>query len=147
MSSRRWSNLTKIIVAGTLFVLAIILAITFRALIGPTVVAFLLAFILSYPVAWVQRSTGWARSIAISLIYVILLLLAILMPVLVIPRIAAQVSSLRATVEGFIATLQGISTEPLVVLGVYEFSPDMLLQQAGEILGNARITLRLCGQQ
>ena len=136
MSSRRWSNLTKIIVAGTLFVLAIILAITFRALIGPTVVAFLLAFILSYPVAWVQRSTGWARSIAISLIYVILLLLAILMPVLVIPRIAAQVSSLRATVEGFIATLQGISTEPLVVLGVYEFSPDMLLQQAGEILGN-----------
>ncbi len=136
MTSRRWSNLTKIIIAITLVVLAIVLMITFRVLIGPTVVAFLLAFFLNYPVAWVQRSTGWARPLAITVIYVALAIVAILMPVLVIPRLAVQVSSLQATLEGLVANLQGISTGPLLVLGSYEFSPDMLLQQAGEILGN-----------
>jgi predicted PurR-regulated permease PerM len=66
MSSRRWSNVTKIIVAAALAILALILIITFRALIPATIVAFLLAFILSYPVNWIQRQTGWARSTAVA---------------------------------------------------------------------------------
>jgi predicted PurR-regulated permease PerM/phosphoglycolate phosphatase-like HAD superfamily hydrolase len=136
MTSRRWSNLTKLIVAGVLVVLAIVLLITFRVLIGPTVVAFVLAFFLSYPVAWVQRSTGWARPIAISGVYLVMLIAAVLMPVLVVPRLAVQVSSLQATLEGLIFDLQSVSTGPLLVLGSYEFSPDMLLQQAGELLAN-----------
>jgi predicted PurR-regulated permease PerM/phosphoglycolate phosphatase-like HAD superfamily hydrolase len=82
MESRRWNNVTKIIIASTLAVLAIILAITFRVLIGPTIVAFLLAFILSYPVNWIQRSTGWSRGPVVALVYVGLLSALTLMPVL-----------------------------------------------------------------
>jgi predicted PurR-regulated permease PerM/phosphoglycolate phosphatase-like HAD superfamily hydrolase len=136
MGSRRWSNLTKIIVSATLAVLALILLITFRILITPTIVAFLLAFILGYPVNWIQRSTGWSRSIAVMLTYVVLLTALILMPVLVLPRLADLALSLQSTLEGLVEDLRNVSTGPILNLGPISFSPDMLIQQAGEVLGN-----------
>ena len=136
MGSRRWSNLTKIIVSVTLAVLALILLITFRVLITPTIVAFLLAFILSYPVNWIQRSTGWARPIAVALTYVVLLTVVVLMPVLVLPRLADLVISLQDTLEGLVEDLRNVSTGPILTIGPINFSPDMLFQQAGELLGN-----------
>lgn len=136
MGSRRWNNLTKIIVSATLAVLALVLLITFRVLITPTIVAFLLAFILSYPVNWIQRSTGWARPIAVALTYVVLLTVLILMPVLILPRLADLVFSLQATLEGLVEDLQNVSTGPLLRLGPISFSLDMLSRQAGELLGN-----------
>ena len=136
MGSRRWSNLTKIIVVITLAVMALILLITFRVLITPTIVAFLLAFILSYPVNWIQRSTGWTRTVAVILIYVGLLTALILMPVLVVPRLADLVLSLQSTLEGLVESLRNVSTGPIFRFGPMTFSPDMLFQQAGEALGN-----------
>jgi predicted PurR-regulated permease PerM/phosphoglycolate phosphatase-like HAD superfamily hydrolase len=136
MGSRRWSNLTKIIVSATLAILALILLITFRVLITPTIVAFLLAFILSYPVNWIQRSTGWTRSVAVTLIYVGLLTVLILMPVFFIPRLSDLVLSLQSTLEELVEGLRNVSTGPLLRLGAVNFSLDMLFQQAGEVLGN-----------
>ncbi len=136
MGSRRWSNLTKIIVSATLAVLALVLLITFRVLITPTILAFILAFILSYPVNWIQRSTGWARPIAVTLTYVVLLTVLILMPVLVLPRLADLVLSLQSTLEGLVEDLRNVSTGSILTLGPINFSPDMLVQQAGELLGN-----------
>ena len=136
MGSRRWSNLTKIIVSVTLAVLALILLITFRVLITPTIVAFLLAFILSYPVNWIQRSTGWTRTIAVTLTYVVLLTALILMPVIILPRLADLGLSLQSTLEDLVEDLRNVSTGPILTLGPINFSPDMLIQQAGEVLGN-----------
>ncbi len=112
MGSRRWSNVTKIIVVATLVVLGISIMVTFRAMIAPTVVAFLLAFILSYPVNWLQRNTGWARGAIVAVIYVALLALLILTPVLVIPRSAEILLSLRVTLEQLSTSLQSVSTGP-----------------------------------
>ena len=67
MNSRRWSNVTKIIVVSSLALIALILMVTFRTMIAPTIVAFLLAFILGYPVNWIQRRTGWARGATCAL--------------------------------------------------------------------------------
>ena len=85
MGSRRWSNVTKIIVIASLAVLAIVLIVTFRAMVTPTIVAFFLAFVLSYPVNWIQRNTGWARGAVIALIYVALLAAISLAPVIDYP--------------------------------------------------------------
>jgi predicted PurR-regulated permease PerM/phosphoglycolate phosphatase-like HAD superfamily hydrolase len=136
MGSRRWSNLTKIIVAATLAVLALLLLITFRVLITPTIVAFLLAIVLSYPVNWSQRSTGWARPVAGTHIYAVLLLGLILTPVLIVPRMSDLVYKLQSTLEGLVADLRSVSTGPILILGPIQFSPDMVIQQAGEVLGN-----------
>lgn len=136
MSSRRWSNVTKIIVASCLVVLMIILLITFRVLIAPTVVAFLLAFILSYPVNWIQRSTGWARSLSVTVVYIVLLAILALTPIVVAPRLGAMVSSLQETLQDLVDDLQNISAGPFLRLGSSDFSLDMLLQQTGDILAN-----------
>jgi predicted PurR-regulated permease PerM/phosphoglycolate phosphatase-like HAD superfamily hydrolase len=136
MGSRRWSNVTKIIVTATLAILAIVLLVTFRVMIAPTVVALLLAFILSYPVNWIQRTTGWARSTAISAIYVGLFAITILTPVLVVPRAAELALSLRTTLEELIAELQNVTTGPLLVIGAYRLSLNMLFQQTGNVLQN-----------
>lgn len=136
MGARRWSNLTKILVAATLAILAIVLLITFRVLIGPTVVAFLLAFILSYPVNWIQRSTGWARGIAVSAIYIVLLAVVVLTPVLVIPRLDNLITALQGTLQELIANLQNVSNGPFLQLGPYRLSLDMLLQETGNVLSN-----------
>jgi predicted PurR-regulated permease PerM/phosphoglycolate phosphatase-like HAD superfamily hydrolase len=136
MGSRRWSNLTKIIVVATLAVLALILLITFRVLITPTIVAFLLAFILGYPVNWIQRSTGWSRTAAVTLTYIVLLTVLGLMPVLILPRLADLTLSLQSTLEGLVDDLRNVSTGPILVVGPINFSPNMLFQQAGELLGN-----------
>lgn len=140
MGARRWSNLTKILVAATLAVSAILLLITFRVLIAPTVVAFLLAFILSYPVNWIQRSTGWARGLAVSLIYVALLVVATVVPILVIPRLAALLSALQATLEELIAGLQNVSGGPFLPLGPFRLSLDLMLQETGDLLSNVLAT-------
>ena len=64
MGSRRWGNVTKIIVVAILVIVAIVLLVMFREMITPTIVAFLLAFLLSYPVNWIhqaeRRGTGHA---------------------------------------------------------------------------------------
>ncbi len=136
MGARRWSNLTKTLVAVTLAVSAIILLITFRVLIGPTVVAFLLAFILSYPVNWIQRSTGWARGLAVTAVYVVLLTLVVVIPIAVIPRLADLLAAFQGTLEELIDNLQNVSRGPFLQLGPYRLSFNTMLQETGNILSN-----------
>lgn len=136
MNSRRWSNVTKIIVTAALVVLTIVLMVTFSAMISPTIIAFLLAFIMSRPVNWIQRQTGWARGACVVLLYVVLLALLALMPALFIPRSIALFMSLRQTLEELIASLRSTQAKPLFVFGSYQLSPEMLLQQMGDVLQN-----------
>jgi predicted PurR-regulated permease PerM/phosphoglycolate phosphatase-like HAD superfamily hydrolase len=136
MGSRRWNNLTKILVAATLAVLAILLLYTFRAMIAPTVVAFLLAFILSFPVDWIQRSTGWPRTAAVTAIYVVLIALISITPVILLPRTADLLQSLQATIEELVVSLQTFSPGPLLQFGTYELSVNNLFQGAGDLLSN-----------
>jgi predicted PurR-regulated permease PerM/phosphoglycolate phosphatase-like HAD superfamily hydrolase len=136
MNSRRWSNITKIIITATLAILALVLVVMFRAMIPSTIVAFLLAFILSYPVNWLQRQTGWARRTAVIVLYVLLLTILILTPALVIPRVLGLSASLQRTLEALIESLQTISTGDLFTFGVFHLSADNLLQQVADALQN-----------
>ncbi|MEM7534521.1 MAG: AI-2E family transporter [Chloroflexota bacterium] len=133
MNSRRWTNSTKILVASSLVILAIVLLITFRAMISPTIVAFLLAFILSYPVNWIQKQTGWPRVAVVAGIYVTLIASAALAPALVLPRILELPASLQQALEELIADLQSASTGSLFRFGnfSYDLSVDRLFDDIG----------------
>ena len=74
MTTRRWNTTTKIIVASILALLGIVLLVTFRQVIAPTIVAFLLAFVLGYPVNWLQQRTGWGRGATVIAVYVMVVL-------------------------------------------------------------------------
>lgn len=109
MSSRRWNNLTKIIVVALLVILAIVTVFAFRAVIPATIIAFFLAFILGYPVNWIQQRTGWARGPAVLALYLLLLLVIALVTGLIIPRITGLVTSLEQTIEELLLSLQQLS--------------------------------------
>ena len=136
MSSRRWSNVTKIIVAAVLAVLLIVLLVLFREMVAPTVVAFLLAFILSYPVNWIQRTTGWARGTTVAALYVVIIALVLVAPALAIPRLAGLGESLLQSLQDLVSDLQSVSAGPILVLGSYQFSVDSLFQETGNTLQN-----------
>jgi len=136
MGSRRWRNITKIIVSAALAILVLILLVTFRQMIAPTIVAFLLAFILGYPVNWIQRSTGWPRGAAVLVVYVSLVALSVLGSILFIPRSAELAGGLRASLEQLIVNLQSMSAGPLLALGPIEISLDTVSQEIGNALSN-----------
>lgn len=140
MTSRRWSNVTKIIVATLLVLLTLGLVVTFRAMIQPSIVAFLLAFILSYPVNWIQRQTGWARSTAVLVLYGLLIASFALAPALLIPRAVGLFSSLQQTLSDLIASLQQIAVAPGGLLGDLHLSADNLLQQLSDGLQNVLLS-------
>lgn len=139
MTSRRWSNITKIIVTTLLVLFALGLVITFQAMIQPTIVAFLFAFILSYPVNWIQRQTGWARATAVLVLYGVLLLAFALTPALLIPRSLGLFDSLQQTLSELIISLQTM-VGPGGLLGELHLSADNLLQQLGDALQNGLVS-------
>ncbi len=122
--------------------IAIGLLVAFRQMISPTIVAFLLAFLLSYPVNWIQRSTGWARGAAILIVYIVLAGLAALVPVLIIPRSAELVGALEESIDLLIVNLQAVTRGPLLALGPLQVSIDQLFDQAGDALSNVFLSPR-----
>lgn len=134
MTSKRWSTTTKIIVSSILAVLAILLLITFRAMIQPTIIAFLLTFVLYQPVNWIQRRTTWSRGVSILVIYLVLIIGLLAAPVILVPRLVASFESLVAVLETLIADLQSAAIGPFFTIGSYELSADSLFQQLGDSL-------------
>lgn len=132
MPSRRWNTITKASVIATLALLAIWAVVMFSDMIPSTIVAFLLAFILGYPVNWIQRQTGWARTPAVVLLYVVILLLVILMPVLVLPRATTLSNSLQQTLFDLINSLQ----TAVISVGSLHIPVNDLLQPLSEALQN-----------
>lgn len=135
MNSRRWSNVTKIVVSAALAIVTLGLLFIFRVMIAPTIVAFLLSFILSYPVNWIQGRTGWPRGVTVALIYIFLILMVGLAPALFMSRIFALGESLQGTLEQLVTNLQNPG-DGLIEIGNLTFPVGDLLQDAGGILGN-----------
>ncbi|MEZ4731684.1 MAG: AI-2E family transporter [Caldilineaceae bacterium] len=106
MPSRRWNTVTKASVIAALALLALWAVVMFRAMIPATIVAFLLAFVLGYPVNWIQQRTGWARTPAVVVLYLAIMLVVILMPVLVLPRASSLYASLQQTLLDLIDSIQ-----------------------------------------
>lgn len=134
MNSRRWSTTTKIIVVSVLAVIGIVLLVTFRQMIAPTIVALLLTFVLSYPLNWVQRRTGWARTTSLIAVYLIVAVTLLLLLVLIFPRLDTITTSLRNTLEDLVNSLRSTAGGPQLTVGPLSFSADAVFQQAGALL-------------
>ena len=134
MTSRRWNNVTKIIVASALAISAILLLVTFRQLIAPTIVAFLLTFVLSYPLNWLQQRTGWGRTTSVLAVYVLVVVGLILLVLIIFPRMDTIVIALRRTIEDLTSELQSRFSDPLIAWGPVQISANEALQQLNSVL-------------
>ena len=133
MHSSRWSNTTKLVVLAILLILFVGLFFALRVMIAPTIVGCLLAFVLSHPVNWLQRRTGWGRSAAIVVVYLILVLVLAVMPALFIPRLLDSLDSLQNVFSNLIANLQATSV-PLFQFGDFHVELESLLAQVNSAL-------------
>jgi predicted PurR-regulated permease PerM/beta-phosphoglucomutase-like phosphatase (HAD superfamily) len=134
MASPRWSNVTKIIVSSALALAAILLLVTLRQMIAPTIIAFLLTFVLSYPVNWVQQRTGWGRTTSVVAVYFVMLLSLALGVLLIVPRFDAIMVSLERTIQDLSAELQVRLTGDLLSIGPVQLSTSEVFGQAGTAL-------------
>ena len=134
MTSKRWSSTTKIIVTSLLALLAVILLITFRQMIRPTIVALLLTFILHQPVNWVQTRTGWSRGASVGGVYLFLILLLIITPVAFLPSLTVSLQSLSTALGTLVENLQSAELGPVFQFGGYALSLDSLFQRMGTLI-------------
>ncbi len=134
MASPRWSNITKIIVVSALALVAILLLVTVREMIAPTIVAFLLTFVLSYPVNWVQQRTGWGRTTSVVAVYFIMLLSLTLGVLLIVPRFDAIMIALERTMADLGSGLQARMTGDVLTVGPLKFTASDIFGQAGTAL-------------
>lgn len=119
-----WSNTTKAIVAVVIIVIASAIFIRFRQIVGPLIVAFILAYLL-YPVTnflTKKLKISWKL---VSLL-VILLLLLIVIGVLTLGGLAIfnQVQSLNTffqeQIEQLPGYLENLTSQPLKIFGIFE---------------------------
>jgi predicted PurR-regulated permease PerM len=132
MLNEGWSKATRYLVLIIVLMGLVWLLFAVQALIGPLVIAALLAYVLNPAVTLIINRTKLSRNLSATLVY--LLFLAVLMALLVIfvPVVISQAKSLATELKGFGAQLEDALASPVTFLG-FDLSFDDLLAELQEI--------------
>jgi predicted PurR-regulated permease PerM len=122
--SPTWGPTTKLVVALTLVAIAAWLLIQFHGIIAPLLMAFVLAYLLHPVAGFLQRGLRLAWPIAVSIIYLFLLVILLGMLTLGGLGLVQQIESLVSLVQANLSTvpsfIQGLSGQ------IYQFGPFQL---------------------
>ncbi|MGQ9458797.1 MAG: AI-2E family transporter [Anaerolineae bacterium] len=132
--SRRWSPFLKQAVSITILIGVVWAVFRFSQVLGPTIIACLLAYVFAPLVDWLQRRARIPRAIGILLAYLILLGVISLVPILVVPSLVEQARALDLDLGRILVTLsEWFGQRELTFLG---FSVDVqsLYAQVGDAL-------------
>lgn len=152
--SPKWGSTTKLVVSLAFIAIFAALVVAFRNLIGPLLLAFILAFILHPVAAWASRVTHLSWRMTVNLIYLLLAIVLIALLTLAGLAIVQQAQSLLVSIQEFIRTLPDIVSDlssRSYSFGPFVFDPSQydlqpllnqvlnlvqpLLGQAGSLLG------------
>ncbi len=109
--SPNWGSTTKLIVGLTITGLVIALFIYFREIIGPLILAFVLAFLLHPVAAWISKKLHISWVFSVNLIYIILLIILVALSTLTGLAILQQTQSLVSFVQSFVNNLPSMVQE------------------------------------
>jgi predicted PurR-regulated permease PerM len=115
--SQSWSTTTRTIVLLIMLAVLLWVAIAARELIGPLAIAALLAYVLSPVVKGISVRTHLSRSIVVSLVYLLFLLVFGLAAVLLAPQLPPLVTRLNDQVVEIIILIEEVVATPIVVFG------------------------------
>jgi predicted PurR-regulated permease PerM len=119
--SPKWGSTTKLIVGLSMVGLVAAMMVQFRTIIGPLILAFMLAYLLSPVASWLRDKTRLSWRAAVNIIYLFLIILIAGLSTWAGLAIFQQIQSLISFVEGFVKDL------PNIVAGlssqVYTFGP------------------------
>lgn len=74
-ASPRWGAMTKLVIALTVIFILGLLLIRFQTIIGPVLMAFVLAYLLHPIVAFLQKKVHFSWGLGVNLIYIVIILI------------------------------------------------------------------------
>lgn len=123
-TSPHWGTTTKTVIALTLTVIAVFLLYRFRGLVGPIIIAFLLAYLLS-PVAhqlakWLHLKWGLVVTILYLLVIILLIGLLVLGGIALFDQLQSLISFLQGVLDTLPQFISGLQ-HTVIKIGHYEF--------------------------
>jgi len=155
-TSPRWGSTTKLIVGLTMVAIIAALVIQFRNIIGPVILALILAYLLHPVAGWVSRTTKLSWRASVAIVFILMVLIIGGLTTVAGLAIANQIQSLITFVQRFISndlpriasdlSTQSYQLGPFVFdFRQYDFTQltdqllrtlQPLLSQAGSLIGN-----------
>jgi predicted PurR-regulated permease PerM/phosphoglycolate phosphatase-like HAD superfamily hydrolase len=126
----RWSTLTKQIVLISSLIGLVWLISRFSQIIGPLVIAVIVAYFLNIPVRWLVRRTGWPHTAVVAGVYLSFLTLLILAPALLTPRVVALMRALAGSLTEVTQELAQRSQQPIQIMPGVQVTFATLYEQA-----------------
>jgi predicted PurR-regulated permease PerM len=115
--SHLWSDTTKHVVVTGGAVLVALMLYRFRQLLPPLVIAIILAYVLNPMVGLIIRRTGFPRTLAAVLLYLVLIVLLALLPILLAPSLIKQLRAVDLNLRQISEDLERFLDQPLFLLG------------------------------
>jgi HAD superfamily hydrolase (TIGR01549 family) len=134
MASTGWSRTTKRLVIVGLIIILVLVLYVFRALVPPILLAFVLAYILKPFADGVEKRLQVPRTLAVILVYLVVLAVLITVPVTVVPIAVERVARLNVDVQKLTDDLVGFLSQPFELFD-YQFS-------LGDLVGDLRETIQ-----
>jgi predicted PurR-regulated permease PerM len=99
MPSTEWSRTTKRLVVVGLVIIFLLVLYVFRDLLPPVAIALVLAYILKPIADLAERRIKLPRTLAVILVFLVILLLFSIIPVTVVPYAVEQVRRLNVNIQ------------------------------------------------
>lgn len=147
--SQNWNSTTKLVVALTFVAVAAALLIRFRFVLGPLLIALVLAYLFQ-PVADVLQKAGLSWRLSVGVIYLVLLLLILGLIALGGVGLVGQIQSLVAIIQNSLRELPDLIQDlagRVYVFGPFrfDFSQTDLNALSGQVLGMVQPMLSRTG--
>ena len=120
-TSPSWSSTTKLVVSLTIVAILAGLLIQFRGIIGPLMLAFVLAYLLSPLAEWIHRRLRFSWQLAVGVIYLLMLVMLLGGLTLGGLGVVQQVSSLVTVVQQYLTSLPKVIED--LSGRIYQFGP------------------------
>jgi predicted PurR-regulated permease PerM len=133
-SSPRWRTSTKRLALTTLLVLALLGIYAIRSLLIPIIMAMVLAYVVLPIVDFLHRRTRLNRTMAVALVYLVIVAILIAIPLTTIPQLINQGNNLINNIPGYIEDVGEFLNKPLII-GDYTIPLNELpLEQIYDVL-------------
>lgn len=118
MMEKEWSKAARYFVLTMACVSLAWLLISARSLVGPLIIAALLAYALYPAVTFITARTNLRRVVVVNLVYVLFLIVLITVLVVFVPVAVSQVTRLSIELQSIRIRLENLSATPATFLGL-----------------------------
>ena len=131
----QWNSRTKLTVSLLLLGLALYLLYRFSSILPPLILAVMLAYILTPLVGFFQLRLHLPRTLAIFLAYLVLLVAISILPLVVIPALAAQTKGLNLDIQRLLLQTESLLQNEYHVFGIVIPVKSVFEQAVGSVQG------------